>query len=250
MKTGYLLLSLILILVIYSYWYVKNTEKTKDEIKDFSLNVQKEQPINMIEDQPIGFGYKCIWFAVKTTDKERVSKIIGLKKQMPSNWEYGIKRAYENSIFISPEIQGWTFVVGWGLPDGSSTSSMSEVTTLLNALSKEFGEAQFYVSHRVVEYHGWIKSWEGQIVRSYFYLGEQVKNIEIFGEATEVEKGYKLVNTFSKEAQHDSYWDREDLTYPDEELVMRIADSWSIDPSKLEEYKGSNGLGILGVRQR
>ncbi|MCF6174993.1 MAG: hypothetical protein L3J71_04460 [Victivallaceae bacterium] len=120
-----------------------------------------------------------------------------------------------------------------GLPTGDSQKSIEKLENLLNKLSSEFGEAQFFGTHRVVEYHNWIKSVNGKIERIYAYIGESGENIKVYGEPTESEIGLTLFNSLSKEAELDEYWEREDLDYADEDIVMIIAESWSINPEFL-----------------
>ncbi|TCN72868.1 hypothetical protein [Acetobacteroides hydrogenigenes] len=196
-------------------------------------------------DTPVGFGYKIMWIAVKTDSQELVAQTIGLKKTKPSNWKNGIDKAYKDAIFITPVIDNWTLIVGMGLPTGDSKESIDQVSDLLNRLSKQFGEAQFFCTHRVVEYHCWIKSTNGKIDRIYSYLGERGENIVIKGQPTEIEKKYNLIDTFSEEAKKDNYFDREDLVFPDEQLVMTIAGNWSIDPTLLDKRTDIKGLGLI-----
>jgi hypothetical protein len=106
---------------------------------------------------------------------------------------------------------------------------------LYKQISLEFGEAQFFCTHRVIEYQCWMKASNGIILRVYSYLGESGKNIEIEGEPTEVEQPLNLVNTLSSHAEGENYFEREDLTWPDEDLVMKIAGNWSIDPTQLDK---------------
>jgi len=93
-----------------------------------------------------------------------------------------------------------------------------------------------------------VKATNGNIDRLYSYLGESRENIDISGKPTEIENNYNLINTFSEEAKHDDYWNRDDLTYPDEELVMKIAGNWSVDPTTFDNRKDIKGLGLLGRR--
>ncbi len=196
-------------------------------------------------DIPVGFGYKIMWIAVKIDNQEIVAQTIGLKKTKPSNWKTGIDKAYEDAIFITPPIDNWTLIVGMGLPTGDSKESIDQVSDLLNRLSKQFGEAQFFCTHRVVEYHCWIKSTNGKIDRIYSYLGESGENIVIKGQPTEIEKKYNLIDTFSEEAKNDNYFDREDLVFPDEQLVITIAGNWSIDPTLFDKRTDIKGLGLI-----
>ena len=69
-----------------------------------------------------------------------------------------------------------------------------ELEILLNKLSLEFGEAQFFGNHRVVEYHNWMKSINGKTERIYAYIGERGENIKVFGNPSEIEKDLNLFN--------------------------------------------------------
>jgi hypothetical protein len=202
-----------------------------------------------VPDSAVGFGYKCMWFAVKSDNKNRLAEILKLKNISDCNWQVGIDKAYNGSVFITPTIDGWTLACGWGLPHGDSKDGIEEVKNILQTLSKEFGEAQFFCTHRVTEYHCWIKATKGQVERVYSYLGESGENIAIEGQPTEFEQTLKLANTFSNEAKDEKYFEREDVIWADEELLMQVAGHWSIDPTKLDDRKDiAPSLGLLGQR--
>ena len=42
------------------------------------------------------------------------------------------------------------------------------------------------------------------------------------------------------------YWDRTDLTMPNEDDVLKVAAAWSVNPDKLEEMSLPPALGLLG----
>lgn len=196
----------------------------------------------VIPDKPIGFGYKNKWIAVKSCSKEEVAKFLNLKKVKESNWENGIKYGYEKGIFITPEINGWILVLGIDISDLET----EETKDILKKTSKEFGECQIFLTHRIVEYHFWGLARNGKIERLYSYVGESGENMIIDGEPTEIERNYNLVDSFSDEAKEDRYWEREDIEIPDEETVMKIAENWSINPSKIGEYQNIGGIGLIG----
>lgn len=237
----------ILIVAVVGLAISQCNEKKRNKNVDQVNNTDQRSPKI---DTPLSFGYKCMWLAVKTSHKEKVAEILGLKETHPENWKTGIEEAYNGKVFITPQIGEWTLVVGYGLSGKNSKSELDEANSYkdkINKLSSQFGEAQFFATHRVTEYHLWAKSLNGQTVRVYSYVGEKGENILIEGQPTTVEKKYKLVNTFSKEAKNEKYFERTDLVTPDEELVMKIAANWSIDPSTLEGRKDIKpGLGILG----
>ncbi len=241
MGTNSLLISIVIALIGVSVWIAKKKEKQELRLR--------APIVNDTIDSPVAFGYKCIWFAVKTTDQKGVSEIMGLNDVSPCNWDYGItlSSAFDRNIFITPVVDGWTLAVGWGLPKGDSPESLEKVKALADKLSERFGEAQFFGTHRVVEYHCWLKSVNGKTERVYGYLGESGENIAVEGEPTVFERQYNLVNTFSAEAQNEDYFDREDLDYPNEELVMEIAGAWSVNPQLIENNNNIQGLGLLGT---
>jgi len=215
----------------------------KADTRKFEINQTKT-------DRAVNFGYKTFWVAVRTDNKKRISEILELKNTKACNWKVGIAESYNNSIYITPQTGKWTLVCGTSLLDkNNDKDNIIAVKKILENLSAEFGEAQFFGTHRVVEYQSWMKAVNGRIVRAYCYVGESGENLIVEGEPTAFEKRYNLVNTFSKEAQNDAYFEKEDLFYPDEEFVMLIAENWSINPQKLEERKDiKNELGIIGNR--
>ena len=196
----------------------------------------------VVPDKPIGFGYKNKWIAVKSSSKEEVAKFLNLRKVKESNWENGIKYGYEKGIFISPEINEWILVLGIDVSDLET----EETKDFLKRASKEFGECQIFLTHRVVEYHFWGLARNGEIKRLYSYVGESGENMIINGEPTEIERNFNLVDSFSDESKEDEYWEREDIEIPDEETVMKIAENWSVNPTKIGEYQNIGGVGLIG----
>ncbi len=165
-------------------------------------------------DRPMSFGYKCMWIAVKGNDIAEIIKVFRIDNIQPSNWTHGIQRAYDGGIFISPQIDGWTFIIGWGLPNGDTEKSIREVEERLNELSSLSGEAQFFGTHRGVGFAAWIRSVEGEIQRTYSNVSSE--KLAIKGEPTEIERTL-------------------DLDFPDEDEVMAVAGSWSINPQTLDD---------------
>tara|TARA_R110002050_G_scaffold287219_1_gene438283 strand:+ start:80 stop:799 length:720 start_codon:yes stop_codon:yes gene_type:complete len=230
----------IITLIAISVWYAKKKGVTA-EFKTESIKIETKI------DSPIDFGYKTVWIAVKTDNKQRVAEILKLKNIQPSNWKSGIETAYANGVFITPQIGKWTLAVGMKLVNDGNLENINQLEKFLNKLSSEFGEAQSFGTYRVVEYHHWMKSVDGKTKRIYSYIGERGENIKVYGGLTEPENGLNLFNSLSKEAESDEYWEREDLDYADEELVMKIAENWSVNPTKLTERKDiKNELGLIG----
>lgn len=239
------IIGLIVISAIFIFYLSnKGSKGQSDKPVQPTLTIDHTTP-----DSPVSFGYKCLWFAVKTDNKNRIAEILNLENITDCNWQIGIDKAYNNSIYITPTLDGWTLACGWGLPTGDTEKSIDTVKTILEILSKEFGEAQFFCTHRVTEYHCWIKATNGHILRVYSFIGEAGENLVVEGQPTEVEKPIKLINTLSNEARNKNYFERKDIVWPDEELVMKVAANWSINPTTLDDRKEiSSTLGLLGIR--
>lgn len=245
---------LIIVIVVFAAFLAYRIYKVKREDKivaDFIggfLKPKSEFRVSAEMDEPVGFGYKNLWFAVKAGDKEQLAGLLDLDVLGNSNWQNGVEHAYDNRIFITPEVDGWTLICGNGLL--SLVEKESADIAILNKLSAKYGEAQYFYTHRVTEYHIWAKSLNGKLIRYYAYLGEQGENLRIEGEPSEAEKGIKLINTFSEEAKAENYFEREDLVFPDESMVMSIAKAWSISPADLPFYnKVKKEFGIVCVKR-
>ncbi len=108
----------------------------------------------------------------------------------------------------------------------------------LSSLSKQYGEAQFFASHRVVEMNIWARAVQGEVVRSYCYLGESGEVYRNLGEPTAAENGFSFL------AQPVEEWE----TFPSEEDVLTVASAWSVNPLLFEDKKDSleSVMGYLG----
>ncbi len=186
-------------------------------------------------DGPVSFGYKMGWLAVKNADPKVLADAIKVKYQKKASWEKGIEKVYEDEqmVFISPIVEGWTFVVGsWALGPGE-IDGINNLAKTISDLSNIFEEVQAFGTHRITEYHHWIRSVSGISERQFAFLGESGEVLCNIGEHTEAEEklNWSGLENFS--------WS------PDETDVMHIAGSWSLNPTTLES-KRSEKYGILG----
>ena len=213
-------------------------------------NIIEQAPLepseSTVPDSPRGFGYKCNWFAVKTTETDELAEILGLTEMAPGNWEHGIHHAYRDKVFISPPVDGWTFIIGTDLPFPDNDASISIIKAMLIDLSTNFGQAQYFGTYRVSGCDSWMKAANGKIERAYAVADGT--NTIIEGEITEAEKKYNLFNSLSEEYNKDpNYHDRTDIDYPDESMTMEIAEAWGISPIDLEmRTEIASRTGILG----
>lgn len=205
--------------------------------------------VDEIPDVPVAFGYKTNWLAVQTSQSEAVLDVLGLVAVRRANWETGLDAAYKGCVFVSPPFEGWVFVVGRNLPGPGISDSPDRWDLLMSSLARRFDDVQFFGTHRVSEYHAWARFQGGQEQRAFAYSGGTLVDR---GKQTDGEHqlGLKFFDHTSPEANSEGYWEREDLSYPDEEVVMQVAGKWGINPTTLEDREYSVSVGWLGAIRR
>jgi hypothetical protein len=193
---------------------------------------------------PEPFGYKTAWFAVRSEDMNAVAKAIGLESPEQVNWQYGVFHAYEYNdyqIFVAPPVKGWVLALGtpvvWEADDHAHERTVR--------LSKQFGETQLFASVRTSSAYLWARAVNGKLLR-LFYDGDGERRV--IGENTEAEEelGFNFFDATSPESSQPGYWERKDLTFPNDDCVLKVAGKWSVDPSKLDKMGLEASLGLLG----
>jgi hypothetical protein len=190
--------------------------------------------------RPISFGYKIAWYAVRSHSARDVLSGLDLVAVRQIGWEAGMQAVYADyagemrGMFVTPAVRGWVFAVGWGALRGERRPNedlqrFMIPTRRLIALSRRFGNAQFYSTHRVVEAHAWARATGGRLERAYAYVGDHDDVALDVGKRSAAERGVDLRN-------------------PTEEVPHRIAGIWSIDPTLLDGYSDSTGPGFFGTR--
>jgi|SRR6185369_815056 len=198
-------------------------------------------------DQPRGFGYKCAWVAVPSSDSRAVAEGLGLREIQLSGWSSGLEAAYaypSSYVFVTPPLSGWTLAVGVGLPDPSDRDVLSRWRATMTTLSQRFGEAQYFASHRVSSYAAWALYSAGTERRLFAWADETIYN---FGEPLpeEADLMRHLPGPAAAEGDPD-YWDREDLQTPEEDDVIRLAAALSFDPSTIDSLDLPASTGLVG----
>jgi hypothetical protein len=182
------------------------------------------------DDAPVSFGYKTSWVAVRASSSQEVAEFLNLKHVVRCSWKDGTQQAYEQKgIFVTPPVDGWIFAVG-RVPD----AEQADFLTFLEDLSRQFGEAFYFGTHRIVEYQAWASAHSGKIRRAFGYVGEKGQFLLNVGERTpeEEELGTGI----------------EDLECsPDEETVLDLAGNWVLDPRELDLHTEATGPGLYGV---
>ena len=201
-------------------------------------------------DLPRPFGYRMAWLAIRTRDTHRVAECLGLAGTQSANWDTGLGTIYSpghagDRLFVSPPVNGWTFVVGLALPLPLGRDHADKATPLLLDLGARFIEVQCYVSHPASDRYAWARIIDGRLVRAFAIGKDGV--LWKHGKPTKEEKtmGLKLFQVRGVRGKRDDMGS-ELLMHPTEEHVMRLAAKWSLDPTRVDQVQVSASLGLIG----
>src|SRR5262249_58268278 len=118
------------------------------------------------------------------TDTEAVATALGLREARAATWAEGIEAAQQSSLFITPPLADWTLAVSTALFPPDRVEAF--VKPLLERLSRQFRDAQYFCTHRVPELHIWARARRGELVRGYGWLGE--KGLTLWDEGAETQE--------------------------------------------------------------
>jgi len=201
--------------------YAENEGLLDGDFREKDSNRNQKTP-----DKALPFGSKMQWIAIKTDYREQVAAILKLNNLELANWSNGLEKASENHVFLTPNIDGWILVVGWGLGE------IWKQPKLLEQLSREYGEAQFFLTHSGAHSHTYIRYANGEMTRHLHCEEGEILSNE--GTLTVAESSLDLSNAL-----------------PNENLIFKIADEWSVNPNLLNQaqYADVEGLGSVGYLQ-
>ena len=210
-----------------------------------SIFIKNRNQLNKMKAQ--SFGSKNAWLAIKSTNRKLVINSLAKIFEVDStiNWEEGVKKGYYGDFFLTPGIDGWIFLV---------SSELFQILNDLQDLSKELGDVQFYATHRGNNYIEIRRYLDGREIRVLKCSdGELIKesgdpsSIELSIAKGELEESLEDVKD-DKEL-YEYYQTRPLLSYlGSEKHVFLIAENWSLNPQKLNEYD-SDELGEILIKK-
>jgi hypothetical protein len=202
-------------------------------------------------DQPCAFGCSMAWLAIRTKDAQAVIAALRLADAAPCNWSSGIGAVYEDRlgathVFVSPPVNGWTFVVGLPLPHPVGRGFVDKCTPLLVDLGGRFPEVQYFFSFPPIDFYAWARVRDGRLVRAFAVTDEGI--VWNKGRTTKEERGLGL-RLFELRGVRERMGDAggEIILHPTEDHVMRLAHRWSIDPTTLDIEAAPEGAGYIAV---
>ena len=202
-------------------------------------------------DGPCAFGCGMAWLAVRSDDPVAVLEALRLEEPSPCNWNSGIGAAYDEwlgaaHVFVSPPVQGWTFVVGLPLPHPVGRGFIDKCTPLLVELGGHFDEVQYFFSYPPIDYYAWARVQDGRLVRAFAVTDEGI--VWNKGRTSQEERGLGL-KLFELRGVRERRGDAggELILHPTEDHVMRLASRWSIDPTTLYQTHAPAALGYVAL---
>ena len=127
----------------------------------------------------------------------------------------------------------------WTIKD-TQPSKVAEWCGLLSQCL-DGAEVQFFSTYRVVEAHAWGRARGGIALRSFVIIDGQIR--ENVGDPSEEEKSLGLNYA---DLSVPSYFDREDVAFPNEDAVIKLAACWSVDPTTLSETSPEGQALVIG----
>lgn len=182
-----------------------------------------------VSDQPLGFGYRVIWLAVRTTDQVAVARALELDAPRNTAWHQALPACRADTapglVLVSPPLAGWVLVVGRSLPQPGADAAGDPALALVRRLAVRFGEAQYFISLREQERYGWALARGDQVLRAYVWDGLAQKMLWQVGEPTSAERRLGL------RTAADSRW------RPTEDDPAQLAEAWGVGPLNLEKQE-------------
>ena len=212
-----------------------------------------------VPDSPVPFGYKIRWISVPATDPAPVAETLKLSDARPANWAEGVKAAYGGSTDVTPPVDGFVLALGYGFSsiDGGRMfhgDVPDDWRAMMESLSRRFGEAWFFTSHRVSSFVGWGYARDGKVLRAFAdTCGDVIVNL---GERRPEEaEAWAEARRECEEAVRDipgylDGWDEEKDGDPailglEETSAVLIAAAASVDPTTLGPNSAAPALGLL-----
>ena len=209
---------------------------------------------------PCSFGLRMAWMAVRTRDTARLINVLGIGPVRPSGWAAGVGAVYADKgglrrVFVTPPVEGWSFVVSLGLPLPMGEAYVDKASGLIGRLGEAFGTVGYFVSYPALDFYGWAWTANGVLQRGFAVGREGV--IWNRGAVTVDER--MLAPTFfalsevgaGHEAAQAAARGRVAMAagHPfREEDVVKLARLWSVDPTGFDDRRDlDRGIGYLGT---
>lgn len=200
-------------------------------------------------DRPRAFGSEMSWLAVKTDDAGHLAAVLGLGDLSVANWNSGVGAIYDlkladTFIFISPPVEGWTFVAGVSLPLPQGGAFVDKAAPLLGRVAREFSSVQYFASYPIIDLYAWAWFENGEPRRAAAFSEAGIVWDAGRTTAAERELGLATLELRGIANRQGDIGGALQL-YPTEAHVLGIAERWSFSPMEMEARSAELGVGWI-----
>jgi hypothetical protein len=165
------------------------------------------------------------WLAIRGASPARIREALRGRVTAHSNWAEALVRSRERALFVSPPVDGWTLVIGAGIPD--VFHDVDRAFHFLREVSESLGTVHFFAANRVLHSHAWARLEDGRVTRAYAWAGMTLWNE---GRTTLEERLLGLrCRDYAEEAEPLRYGELPSECRNTDRLVL-LARRWGIDP--------------------
>ena len=221
-------------------WFKK---KKKDAEITGSSNISKKSSVEIIGDAT-SFGYKSSWIAVKSDSIEDVAKTLF--------------RLDKHDLIIDGCYNGWFLIHDlldslydfakvkkitgmettpekyWDLLSDSDLTDEAALN-LIYELGKDFSEVCCFLNYRVSDCYMWAK-FDSNHFRAFEFAMDYGVLVDLGEDETEQSLEESLGLSFSD--YNSGMKDDLDVSGPDEEFVIELAEAWSVNPLHIDTVPG------------
>ena len=142
---------------------------------------------------------------------------------------------------------GWTFVVGLSLPHPVGRGFVDKCTPLLVDLGGRYAEVQYFFTYPPIDFYAWARVIDGRLVRAFAVGDEGIVWNKGRTSREERSLGLKLFELRGVRGRRGDAGGAI-ILHPTEDHVMRLAQRWSMDPTRLEPGAVvTPGLGAIAL---
>jgi hypothetical protein len=175
--------------------------------------------------RPLALPLPPRWLAIRGINTVFIREALGADHTPGLAWSDALARARERTCFVSPPLDGWTLVIGGGIPDPAA--DIDVLFRFLTGLSRMVGEVHFYSTDRILNFHAWACLRDGRATRAYAWAGETLWNE---GRLTLDERLLGLsCRDYGEEPESVRYGTVSAEQHNSERVVL-LARRWSLDP--------------------
>ena len=165
------------------------------------------------------------WLAIRGASPARIREVFRSRMARQSSWADALVRAHEGRLFVSPPVDGWSLVIGAGMPD--VFHDVDRAFHFLRQTSEALGTVHFFAANRVLHSHAWARLDDGRVTRAYAWAGTTLWNE---GRVTLEERLLGLQCRDYAEAAEPVRYGEVPAEYRNTDRLILLARRWGIDP--------------------